>query len=299
VGIYQRLLSRRELKTRIYAVSPLPSWERVARTGVRAPFGSHMLRIGGLKGFADGSLGSTTASFFDPYLDAPGTRGLSMAPRATTLERVREADRAGLQVLIHAIGDRANDEILSVYEQVTRENGPRDRRLRIEHAQHLRLQDVARFGTGKVIASMQPYHCIDDGRWAEKRIGAERAKGTYAFRSLLDSGAVLALGTDWTVAPLDPMLTLYGAVTRRTLDGKHPGGWVPEQKITLEEALRAYTAGSAYAELQEREKGTIEAGKVADFVVLSRDLFRIDPEQIRATKVALTVMDGRVVYERR
>ena len=301
VGAYQALVDRGELKNRIYAVWPLPRWERLAQTGVRAHFGSAMLRTGGLKGFADGSLGSTTALFYAPYEDAPSTSGIpsdEMFPEGVMLERVRGADRAGLQVIIHAIGDRANDLILSIYEQVENENGDRDRRFRIEHAQHLRAQDISRFGRDHVIASMQPYHAIDDGRWAEKRIGHERAKTTYAFRSLLDSGATLAFGTDWTVAPLDPMLSIYAAVTRRTLDGKHPGGWIPEQKISVEEAVRAYTVGSAFAEFQEKEKGTIVPGMLADLVILSRDIFKIDPKEIEKAKVVTTIMDGRVVYER-
>ena len=302
VGVYQTLLDRSELKTRIYVVSPLPAWERLAATGVRAHFGSDMLRIGGLKGFADGSLGSTTAFFFAPYKDAPETRGLAgpeMFPEGAMLDRVRGADRAGLQVMIHAIGDLANDMILSIFEQVTRENGERDRRFRIEHAQHLRREDIPRFGRARIIASMQPYHAIDDGRWAEKRIGKERAKTTYAFRSLLDSGATLAFGTDWTVAPLDPMLTIYAAATRRTLDGKNSNGWIPEQKISVEEAVRAYTAGSAYAEFADTVKGTLTPGKLADLVILSRDIFKIDPKGIEKVKVVMTIMDGRVVYEAR
>jgi len=300
VGIYQTLLDRGELKTRIYAVSPLPSWERVARMGVRAHFGSEMLRVGGLKGFADGSLGSTTALFYEPYRDDPSTSGIAgdeMYPEGVMLKRVSEADRAGLQVMIHAIGDRANDLILSIYEQVERENGKRDRRFRIEHAQHLRAQDIPRFARDGVIASMQPYHAIDDGRWAEKRIGKERIKTTYAFRSLLDSGATLAFGTDWTVAPLNPLLSIYAAVTRRTLDGKNPNGWVPEQKITVQETVRAYTLGSAYAEFQENVKGSITAGKLADIVLLSRDIFKIDPNEIESVKVVMTMVDGRVVFE--
>src|SRR6266567_1560793 len=302
VSIYQALLDHGELKTRIYAVWPLPRWECLAQTGVRAHFGNAMLRTGGLKGFADGSLGSTTALFFEPYADAPDTSGISsdeMFPEGAMLERVRGADRAGLQVIIHAIGDRANDNILSIYEQVEKEDGDRDRRFRIEHAQHLRSQDIPRFARGKVIASMQPYHAIDDGRWAEKRIGHERARTTYAFRSLLDSGATLAFGTDWTVAPLDPMLTIYAAATRRTLDGKHPDGWISEQKISVEETVRGYTIGSAFAEFQEKEKGTISPGKLADLVILTRDIFKIDPTEIKNTKVVMTIMDGRVVYESR
>ena len=299
VGVYQTLLDRGELKTRIYAVWPLPSWDRLARTGIRAHYGSAMLRTGGLKGFADGSLGSTTALFFDAYNDAPNTSGIpsdEMFPEAAMLERIRRADKAALQVMIHAIGDKANDLILSMYEQVEKEDGERDRRFRIEHAQHLRPQDIPRFARDKVIASMQPYHAIDDGRWAEKRIGKERAKTTYAFRSLLDSGATLAFGTDWTVAPLDPVLSIYAAVTRRTLDGKNANGWVPEQKISVEEAVRAYTVGSAFAEFQENEKGTIAPGKLADLVMLSRDIFHLDPKEIEKVRVAMTILDGRVVY---
>ena len=299
VGVYQSLLDRGELKTRIYAVAPLPAWERLARTGIHAHFGSDMLRIGGLKGFADGSLGSTTAFFYEPYLDAPTTRGLAgdeMFPEGAMLERVRQADRAGLQVMIHAIGDRANDQILSLFAQVSRENGARDRRFRIEHAQHLRRQDIQRFAGEKVIASMQPYHAIDDGRWAEKRIGRERAKTTYAFRSLLDAGATLAFGTDWSVAPLNPVLGIYAAVTRRTLDGKNANGWIPEQKITVEEAVRAYTVGSSFAEFQEGSKGTLTPGKLADIVMLSQDVFTIEPQEIEKVRVVLTIMDGRIVY---
>jgi predicted amidohydrolase YtcJ len=302
VGIYQSLLDRGELKTRIYAVTPIPAWERLAATGVRANFGSEMLRVGGLKGFADGSLGSTTALFFEPYEDEPETSGIAgdeMFPEGAMLDRVRGADKAGLQTMIHAIGDRANDLILTMFEQVARENGDSDRRFRIEHAQHLRQQDISRFAASKIVASMQPYHVVDDGRWAERRIGKERAKGTYAFRSLLDSGATLAFGTDWTVGPLNPILTVYAAVTRRTLDGKNPDGWIPEEKISVEEAICAYTVGSAYAEFQESVKGTISVGKLADVVVLSEDIFQIDPTEIENVRVVMTIVDGRVVYEER
>ena len=259
-----------------------------------------MLRLGGLKGFSDGSLGSTTALFFEPYNDAPDTRGLpsdEMFPEGAMFQRILEADRAGLQVMIHAIGDRANDEILSLFEKVTRENGARDRRFRIEHAQHLRPQDISRFAADSVIASMQPYHCADDGRWAEKRIGRKRCETTYAFRSLLDSGATLAFGSDWTVAPLNPLSGIWAAVTRRTLDGKHPDGWIPAQKISVEEAVRAYTVGSATAEFQEKVKGTLTPGKLADLVMLDRNIFTIDPAEIEKTRVVLTVLDGRVVFE--
>jgi predicted amidohydrolase YtcJ len=300
VGVYQALLNRGTLKTRIYAVTPLPAWEALARTGVRANFGSEMLRIGGLKGFSDGSLGSTTALFYDTYDDEPNCCGIpsdEMFPEGAMLDRIREADRAGLQIMVHAIGDRANDQVLSMFEQVEKENEPRDRRFRIEHAQHLRSQDIPRFGRNMIIASMQPFHAIDDGRWAEKRIGKERTKTTYAIKSLLDSGATLAFGTDWTVAPLNPLLTVYAAVTRRTLDGKYPNGWEPEQKISVADTVKAYTVGSAYAEFQEGVKGSITVGKLADLVMLSHDIFEIDPKEIETTKVLMTIVDGRVVYE--
>jgi predicted amidohydrolase YtcJ len=302
VGGYQELLRRGQLKTRIYAMAPLPAWERLGNTGVRAAFGDAMLRIGGLKGFSDGSLGSSTALLFEPYVDSPETRGLpsdEMLPEGAMFNRVLDADRAGLQVMIHAIGDRANDDILTIFEQVTGTNSQRDRRFRIEHAQHLRPQDVRRFGRAKVIASMQPYHCADDGRWAEKRIGYERCRTTYAFRSLLDAGGTLAFGSDWTVAPLDPIQGIAAAVTRRTLDGKHPDGWVPEQKISVEEAVRAFTWGSAYAEFQEQIKGTLSPGMLADLVMLDRDIFVIDPGEIEKARVVLTVIDGRIVHEAR
>ena len=300
VGIYQYMLERGELKTRIYAIRSIMSWDVLAKAGVRAAFGCDMLRIGGLKGFSDGSLGSSTALFFEPYTDEPGTRGLlfdQMLPEGAMLERVLGADKAGLQVLIHAIGDEANARILDIYREVAERNGPRDRRFRIEHAQHLRPEDAARFGRQGVIASMQPYHAADDGRWCGKRIGTERSKGAYAFRTLLDGGAVLAFGSDWTVAPLNPLTGIKAAVTRQTLDGRHPDGWIPEQKLTVEEAVRAYTVGSAYAEFAEDRKGTLVPGKLADLVMLDRDIFEIDPATIDQARVVLTVVDGKVVWE--
>jgi predicted amidohydrolase YtcJ len=300
-SVYQTLLGRGELTVRIYGFQPLASWQRLAAVGLRAAFGGGQLQIGGLKGFADGSLGSTTALFFEPYLDAPQTSGLAnsqMIPESKMLNNILAADRAGLQVAVHAIGDKANFTILGMFEQAAQQDGARDRRFRIEHAQHLRAQDIPRFGKLLVIASMQPYHAIDDGRWAEKRIGPERAKGTYAFRSLLDSGAVLAFGSDWDVAPMQPLMGIYAAATRRTLDDKHPGGWVPEQKISVAEAVRAYTMGSAYASFNERIKGSIEPGKLADMVVLSEDILEIPPAQIEKTRVAATIFDGKVIYRR-
>lgn len=301
LAAYQRLLERDELTVRVYAHQPLASWESLARLGIHARFGNESLRIGGLKGFADGALGSTTALFFDPYLDDRSTRGLpsdEMISEERMLRNVAGADQAGLQVAIHAIGDRANQIVLGMFSEVARRHGERDRRFRVEHAQHLRRDEIRAFAAQRVVASMQPYHLIDDGRWAEKRIGPERAQGSYAFRSLLNAGATLAFGSDWFVAPMEPLLGIYAAVTRRTLDGKRPDGWIPAEKITVTEALRAFTYGSAYAEFEEKRKGTIEPGKLADLVVLADDIFTIDPERIREAKVAMTIFNGRVIFER-
>lgn len=299
--IYEELLREGKLQLRISGHQPLPTWNRLAAPGILAIFGNQMLHIGGLKGFADGSLGSTTAWFFKPYLDAPNTSGISSDELSKPDEMyayIRDADRAGLQIAIHAIGDRANNTILNFYERAEKENGPRDRRFRIEHAQHLLPTDIPRFAALHVIASMQPYHAIDDGRWAFKRIDAERIKTTYAFRTLLDTGATLAFGSDWPVAPMIPLQGIYAAVTRRTLDGKNPNGWVPEQKITVAEAVHAYTVGAAFAEHEENIKGSLTPGKLADLVVLSQDIFHIDPVEIWNTHVDLTLFDGKVIYQR-
>ncbi|MSU25321.1 MAG: amidohydrolase [Opitutus sp.] len=301
LAVYQALLRGGELTVRVSGHQPLSQWERLSRAGIQAGFGGDKLKIGGVKGFADGSLGSTTAWFFEPYLDNARTSGLpssDMLKEAEMRARVIAADQAGLHLAIHAIGDQANQKVLDCYAAAAEANGPRDRRFRIEHAQHLRAEEIKRFASQHVIASMQPYHVIDDGRWAEKRIGPERAKGTYAFRALLDAGAVLAFGSDWFVAPMEPLRGIYAAVTRRTLDGKHPHGWVPEQKITVAEAVRAFTYGSAYASFDEKAKGTIEVGKLADLAVLSADIFQIDPVEIEQAKVVLTVFDGQVIYQR-
>jgi predicted amidohydrolase YtcJ len=297
VGVYQELLRLGSLKTRVYGCSPLADYMRWGKTGLHYAFGGPMLRVGCLKGYSDGSLGSTTAWFFKPYMDAPETSGLAREDMAVMLRNATAADKAGLQVMIHAIGDRANAEVLDIYRNLEQANGPRDRRFRIEHSQHLRLEDINRFGAQKVVASMQPVHLIDDGRWAGKRLDPERLKGTYAFRTLLDTGAVLAFGSDSPVAPLNPLFGIYGAVTRQTADGKNPGGWIPAQKITVDEAVRAFTRGSAYAEFQENWKGTIEAGKLADIIIISDDIFTIDPVKISTARVLTTISDGRVVFE--
>ena len=297
LATFERAHRDGRLITRIYAVTPISQWERLRDTVAARGRGDEWLRIGGLKGFADGSLGSHTAAMFAPFSDSPRDSGFFVETPDDLRRWAQGADRAGLQVIVHAIGDRAINSQLNIFEQVERENGARDRRFRIEHAQHLLPADIPRFAQLGVIASMQPYHAIDDGRWAETVIGPERAKTTYAFHSLLDAKARLAFGSDWFVAPPTPLEGIYAAVTRRTLDDKRPEGWVPEQKIRVEEALRAYTSDAAYASFDETIKGSIERGKLADLVLIDRDITRIPPETIRDAKILLTVVGGRIVFQ--
>jgi predicted amidohydrolase YtcJ len=301
VDVYAALAAAGELTARIRAVpAEVGLAARLAKGPVSAP-SLPFLRVSGAKGFADGSLGSTTAYFFEPYTDAPNARGLladEMQPIEGMRSRLIAIDRAGQQLCIHAIGDRAISIVLDLFADVEAANGPRDRRPRIEHSQHVAPKDFERYARLGVIAAVQPYHAIDDGKWAEKRIGAERAKTTYAFRSFLDHKVRLAFGSDWPVAPISPLEGMYAAVTRATLDGKRPGGWVPEQKVTPAEAIEAYTMGAAYAEFMEKEKGSITPGKLADLVLLSGDPLRVAPEAIRDLRVQLTVAGGKVVYSR-
>lgn len=299
--IYQKLKTLGELTARFYSRMPISQWEHLAKSGITVPFGDEWIRIGSLKAFADGSLGSSTALFFEPFTSDPSTRGL---PSDILLDGRLEkwaiaADRARLQLSIHAIGDSANSLILDLFERIIKTNPSWDRRFRIEHAQHIHPKDFQRFAKLGVIASVQPYHAIDDGRWAEKRIGPERCKTTYAFKSFLDNGVIMTFGSDWTVAPLSPLLGIYAAVTRRTTDGSTPNGWFPEQKISVERAIEAYTIQNAYAAFDEKEKGSITPGKLADFVVLSDDILAIDPVKIESVDVEMTVVGGRVVYEKK
>jgi predicted amidohydrolase YtcJ len=299
--VYHELLKDGTLSARLTVYFAIGQDDLYSQLEQKKPLESDLLKIGGLKGFVDGSLGSFTALFFDPFTDDPGKTGIlvsDMYPEGIMEQRIREADKSGLQVAIHAIGDKANHIILDIMEMVIADGGQRDRRWRIEHAQHLIPEDFARFAEMGVIASMQPYHAIDDGRWAENKIGKERAKYTYAFKSFLDEDVLLAFGSDWTVAPLDPISGIYAAVTRRTLDGKNPDGWIPEQKISLEEAIKGYTINGAYTEFAESVKGSIEEGKFADLVVLSQNLFEIPSEDILKTEVIATVFNGEVIYKK-
>jgi predicted amidohydrolase YtcJ len=298
LGALRRAHARGSMVLRVSVYVSLEAWRAMADTLRLQGPGDNWLRAAGVKGFVDGSLGSTTALFYKPYEDASGTSGLFVTPEDSLRSWIGAADSAGLQVIVHAIGERANGLLLEIFDSVGKAHGPRDRRFRIEHAQHLRRGDIARLAKSGVIASMQPYHAIDDGRWAQKRIGPDRIKTTYAFRSLLDNGAHLAFGSDWTVAPLDPLLGIYAAVTRRTLDGKNPQGWVPEEKISVEEALRAYTSANAYGVFAERRRGRLAPGYAADLVALDQDLSAIPPEAIERAGVRVTVVGGKVVFSK-
>jgi predicted amidohydrolase YtcJ len=301
--VFTRAWKGNRLRTRIYAAVPLNTWQRLQETVAAKTYGpngrgDHWLGVGNLKGFVDGSLGSHTAAFEEPFTDAPKDRGLFVNSPEDLYAWTSAADKAGLQVSVHAIGDRAVKTQLDIFERVAKENGPRDRRFRIEHAQHIAPADLPRFAALNVLASMQPYHAIDDGRWADNVIGARRSETTYAFRSLLDNQAVLAFGSDWFVAPPTPLEGIYAAVTRRTLDDKHPDGWVPKQKISVEEALWAYTRAGAVATFQEREKGLIAPGMLADRTMIDRDLRIVSPVEIRHAKIMWTIVGGTTVFKK-
>ena len=296
LATYRQARQDGRLQLRIYSFVPISTWKRLDSLVKKEGRGDERIRWGGLKGFMDGSLGSTTAWFYQPYLDAPGKTGLQVTDTTLLRQWILAADAAGLQVATHAIGDRANDFILGVYEQAGQNNPGKDHRFRVEHAQHLTAAAIARFASLHVIASMQPYHAIDDGKWAFKRLDSQRLKGTYAFKSLLAQGATVTFGSDWTVAPLDPVAGIYAAVTRRTLDDKNPQGWFPDEKISVEQALRCYTSSNAYGGFQETRLGQLKSGMLADFVVLSDNLFEIAPEKIRDIRVLRTVINGQEVY---
>lgn len=297
LDVFERNWKNGKLITRIYAATPLSQWEKLAERMQSEGQGDEWLHWGVLKGFVDGSLGSHTAAFFEPFTDAPQDSGLFVTESRQLEDYILKADKAGLHIAVHAIGDKANTILLDIFEKATEQNGERDRRFRIEHAQHLRQADLPRFAELGVIPSMQPYHAIDDGQWAEKIIGG-RIRTTYAFRSLLDANARLTFGSDWFVAPPIPLEGIYAAVSRRTLDGANPDGWVPEEKITVEEALRAYTINGAYASFEEDRKGSIALGKLADLVLLDTNLLQANADSIRQAKVLWTMVGGKVVYER-
>ncbi len=299
--VYAALLKDNKLTARLTVYIPITEAEALAGLESKIPADKNLLRIGGLKGFVDGSLGSSTALFFEPYEDDHQKKGLlhsQMFPEGIMEKRIQAADRANVQVAIHAIGDRANNILLDIFERVISRDEKRDRRWRIEHAQHLLASDIERMARLRLIASVQPFHAIDDGRWAERKIGRQRCRLSYAYKSLLDKGVRLAAGSDWTVAPLDPLSGIYAFVTRRTIDGKNPEGWFPEQKISLEQAIEAYTLDGAYAGFSEKAKGSVERGKLADLVVLSTNIFEIPAEEIMKTEVIMTIFNGKVIHRK-
>lgn len=300
LAVYKRLEKEGKLTCRIYTRMPVADYKKLVKDKIKIGYGSDKLKLGSLKGFADGSLGSSTAWFFEPYFQDTTTSGLAMdiVSDGSLREWSIDADKNRLQLSVHAIGDKANNYMLNLYQEIISKNPKWDRRFRIEHAQHVRFEDIPRFAELGVIASVQPYHAIDDGVWAEKRIGPERIKYTYPFRTFLDNKVMLCFGTDWTVAPLNPLLGIYAAVTRRTLDDKNPNGWIPEQKISVVEAIKAYTINNAFAAFEENVKGSIEVGKLADLVVLSEDILTLDPVKIKDVKVDMTIFDGKVIFKR-
>lgn len=296
---YKQLEERGELTVRVRLFWPISDQKNLAALLAKEGLRSGLAQLGGVKGFMDGSLGSSTAKMFDPYRHETGTTGVWVTPPSVMQELALQADKLGLQVVVHAIGDEANARLLDIFSDVQKKNGDRDRRFRIEHAQHLRREDYGRFKAASVIASMQPYHVVDDGRWAEGRLGTERCSTSYAYRSLLDQGATLSFGSDWAVAPLNPLVGIDAAINRRPLDGKHPGGWFPAQKITVAEALHAYTAGAAYAMFAEKERGTLKPGMQADLVILDHDILdSAMQDHLADTKVILTMVHGKIVYKR-
>ncbi len=297
--VLKRARQQNRLITRIYAGQSIERWKEVADEIRTNGKGDDWLRFGAVKAFVDGSLGSHTAAFMEPFSDAPTDSGFLVTEKDKLYQLIKSADSAGLHPMVHAIGDRAIRTLLNIFAQVEKENGSSHRRFRIEHAQHIHPADIGRFASQKIIASMQPYHAIDDGRWAEKLIGKERIKTTYAFKSLMDAGAMVAFGSDWFVAPPAPLEGIYAAVTRKTLDGKNPEGWVPHQKITVEQALVAYTSNGAFASYEENRKGSLMQGKLADFVVLEEDITTIDPARINEVSVLRTVVGGRTVFEKK
>ncbi|MCG6959949.1 amidohydrolase [bacterium BMS3Abin03] len=297
---YMKILRDGKLTCRIYSITPINKYKELVNSDITAGHDEAIIKRGALKGYADGSLGASTAWFFEHYSQDTTNFGLPMdvVTNGKLKKWAFDADKNHLQICVHAIGDRANAFMLDLYEEIKKDNPGWDRRFRIEHAQHLRESDIPRFNTIGVIASVQPYHCIDDGVWAEKRIGPERIHFTHVYKSLLDNNVKVAFGTDFPVAPLNPLLGIYAAVTRRTVDGKNPDGWIPGQKISVEDAIKCYTLNPAYASFDENTKGSIEVGKFADLVVLSDDILSIDPVKIKNVQVMMTVFNGEIIFNK-
>lgn len=299
--MYDQLLAQGELTSRIdigavltYDKSRLLRYRELAE---KYPAEGNWIRFGYLKDFMDGTLGSTTAMFFEPYSDEPDKDGLAMVTYEEMEKRILTADSMGFQIGIHAIGPKANNWILNMCEAAIEKNGRRDSRHRLEHAQILIESDIPRFAELGVIPSMQPTHCITDKRFIVKRIGEERSRWSYTWRSLLDAGSILAFGSDYSVEPLNPMEGLYAAVTRKDRMGEEGDGWIPEEKLTMEEAIKYYTWGSAYAQFMEDRKGILKPGYLADIVITDKDLLTIPESEIMKTQVLYTITGGKVVHK--
>lgn len=316
VDIYRELRERGLMTARVRYRPPLTEWDSMANLGIRVGFGDEWIRFGAVKAWIDGIMGNSSARFYEPYTHNPSSRGIwrdIMFPferspddpekMQSRLERLAlEADAAGIQLTVHAIGDEANGYLMDMVERIIEKNGERDRRFRLVHAQVMTDRDIERAGDMGIVMEVQPYHTSDDMRWMEERIGRERSRGAYAFRRMWDAGAIVCFGSDspGTNASryyLNPMLGIYAAVTRKTLSGQPEGGWFPQEKLTVEQAIQAYTLNTAYAAYEEDIKGSITVGKLADFVVLSDDLLTMDPDDIKDVEVLTTVVGGKVVYE--
>ena len=295
---YSAAHKNNQLQLRVYLYVPLATWHRLDSFVKANGKGDDVFHWGGVKGFADGSLGSTTAWMYKPYSDAPGKTGLNVTDTNDLKKWIHSADSCGLQVAIHAIGDRANDFVLQTFMNTEMNDGSINQRFRIEHAQHLSKWAIPMFAKLHVIACMQPYHVIDDGKWAYKRLDSDRLSRSYSYKKLLQDDALITFGSDWTVAPLDPIQGIYAAVTRRTLDDKNPNGWFPDEKISVETALRLYTFNNAYANFMETKTGMLKAGMYADFAVIDQNLLTMQPDDLRNAKVMMTVLNGKVVYKR-
>jgi predicted amidohydrolase YtcJ len=307
--LFRDLQKSGELTSRVWGRMWLSEWEherdyirKNAVPAVVGGWGDDMIRLGGLKAWVDGIMGNSTALFFEPYKTAPESYGRLrpvMFPEGNLYRLVKGADRAGFTVTVHAIGDRANRILLDTYERAFNENPPRDRRFRVVHAQVMEPEDQKRFGRLGLVAEVQPYHAIDDMRWMEERIG-DRAVNAYAFRGIMDGGAAMSFGSDWpgtnaSYYPINPLLGIYAAVTRQTLDGKPEGGWFPRQRISLEDAVRFFTWNNAYITFEEDSKGSLKEGKLADLAVLDRDIFSRPPRELVETQVLYTILGGKVV----
>jgi predicted amidohydrolase YtcJ len=308
--IYRELHLRGELTVRVHFRPGLERWKELSDRGIKVGSGDEWIRLGALKGHIDGIMGTSTARFFQPYSNDANNRGrwrpLMVDEKGEFVEGkflgfMLGADRAGMQITVHAIGDEANHVLLDYLEELDRQNGKRDRRFRLVHAQVIAPEDFQRLGRLGIVAEVQPFHLSDDMRWMEERIGYERCKGAYAFKRIQASGAVLSFGTDWpgtsaSEYPINPMLGLYAATTRQTVSGKPDTGWFPDERISIEDAIKAYTYNTAYANFEEKVKGSIEVGKFADLTVLSQNLLRISPPELLKTEVVYTIVNGKIVY---